>query len=327
MFDNTDSEQNVASTAAKKWHSLVAAKFSDEQIVDLWNEHVQAEANETLRQTTETGRSRTVANFKKWRRTFWNENEARLEKVVERTEVGTLRLKRPVQAKPPQPPTLTLPEGMKLSATEQAILLSTRKPIEAVESVLVRLDDSEATEIRRAAEEAEATERRLQDFVLWACEKADAEVDLLKTRTGEALWSNAVTVETFEPYPLLRIVFVRSSTAPMLGAHGPIVKHDFRANGKPVNTHHESMFRQLDGQRLIRSRVIAGKAHEYYVKALQYQEGMYFKGYFVVEGEERGNGRWGTDLARYYVLRDGKVVSITEAEYRRLENQAAARRR
>jgi hypothetical protein len=80
------------------------------------------------------------------------------------------------------------------------------------------------------------------------------------------------------------------------------------------------MFRQLDSQRLIRSRVVQSKSHEYYVKALQYQEGMYFKGYFVVDGEERH------DLARYYICRKGKIESIDEAEYRLLENQAAARR-
>ena len=153
-----------------------------------------------------------------------------------------------------------------------------------------------------------------------AAQFSTMKVDALRKKHGEALWSDAVTVEQYENYPLLRVIFVRSSTAPMFGTHGPTVKHDFRANGKPVTVNHEGMFRQLDNQRLIRSKVVAGKSHEYYVKALQYQEGLYFKGYFVVDGEERA------ELARFYVCRSGKVVTIDEAEYRRLENEAAARR-
>lgn len=332
MSKAQESEQNVASTAAKKWHALVANKLTDEEIVDLWNGHVQAEASEMVRQTTEAGRSRTVRNYKRWRAVFWGENEARLDLTVERTEVGTLRLKQP-----PKKPTNPKPvvqevstprvvkstveaSNTKLSATEKAILLATRKPIEAVETVLPRLDDSDAKAMQRAAEEAEANEKRLQEYVLWACQRADAEVETLRKKHGEALWSDAVTVEQYANYPLLRVIFVRSSTAPMFGAHGPTVKHDFRANGKPVTVNHEGMFRQLDNQRLIRSKVVAGKTHEYYVKALQYQEGMYFKGYFVVDGEERA------ELARFYVCRSGKVITIDEAEYRRLENEAAARR-
>jgi len=336
----SSSTKNVASIAARRWHQITARKLKVEGIIESWNEHVQAEATETLRQTTEAARTTVTKNFKDWRRVVWSENEALLSKYVERTEVGTLRMKRSLKdggstgspavtdvgISAPMPsivkatPQKAPEPDKKLSATEQAILVGSRRGIASLPEVVERLDAEDAEQIRRAVEESEAAEKRLHDFVLWACQKADTEVDLLKAKQGEAVWSDALTVETFGDHPLMRIILVRSSTAPLLGTHGPTVKHDFRANGKPVTVNHDQMFRQLDSQRLIRSRVVQSKSHEYYVKALQYQEGMYFKGYFVVDGEERH------DLARYYICRKGKIESIDEAEYRLLENQAAARR-
>lgn len=330
MSEIESSTKNVASIAARKWHQITSTRLKVEGLVESWNEHVQAEAAEMVRQTTEAARTVVTKNFKDWRRVVWAENEALLVPHVERTEVGTLRLKNPPKgggnppkngAPAPAKPTVAV-EGKKLSRTEQAILLASNKPVAAVQAVLqdMDIDDDEARKFKKDAEEAEANEKRLQEFVLWACQRADSEVLTLREKTGEELWTNAVTVEQYPNYPLLRVIFVRSSTAPLFKTHGPTVKHDFRANGKPVTINHEQMFRQLDNQRLIRSKVVSGRSHEYYVKALQYQEGMYFKGYFVVDGEEK------QDLARYYVCQAGKVVTIDEAEYRRLENEAAARR-
>ena len=331
----SSSTKNVASIAARKWHQITSNRLKVEGLVESWNEHVQAEAAETIRQTTEAARTVVTKNFKDWRRVVWAENEALLTPYVERTEVGTLRWKNKNGAGPtpvadigivspkPATPQKAKPQTpeKKLSATEQAILVGSRRGIAVVPEVVDKLDANDAEQIRRAVEEVEATEKRLHDFVLWACQRADAEVDVLRSKHGEALWENSLTVETFGDYPLMRVILVRSSTAPLLGNTGPTVKHDFRANGKPVTINHDLMFRQLDNQRLIRSRIVAGKAHEYYVKALQYQEGMYFKGYFVVDGEERH------DLARYYICRNGKIETIDEAEYHSLENQAAAKRR
>lgn len=341
MSNDQNDESNVASSAAISLYHLVAAVGLDPtiphhlKVVEIWNRLCVAEAAQLVRLRDNSGaaKSRIGKNYTKLRYYFEKANQGYFDEKVERGDNGLLRLKVvPLSAEKLEPkatepkkaapvsgtkPVPKAPDTSKLSPTERALLLGT-----TVEELgATPLNDDERAEIQRAAEEANALLKKQQDFVEWACRRADAEADLLRTKTGEALWTDAVTVESFPADPTMRIVFVRSSTAPLFGTHGPSVKHDFRANGVPVTVNHDLMFRQLDNQRLIRSRVIRTNFHEYYVKALKYQEDMYLKGYFRADGEDRHN------LTRHYVVSGGKVRQVTDAEYREYENRAASRKK
>lgn len=173
---------------------------------------------------------------------------------------------------------------------------------------------------QQIVEQTYQEEQERIEFTRWLGQRTVEELEKLvvpSPKTGEAVWTGAVTVETYSPNH--RFILFRSSTAPLLGNRGPIVKHDFRANGIPVTINHPQMLRMKDEKtgkmnRVIRSKVLNGKEHEYYCKAMEYQEGMYIKGYFTVNGAERH------DLTRYFVCRNGAVHSISEVEYRKLEN-------
>ena len=333
-------EPNLASRASLDWHMIDGEISTVEQLVAKYNRHKELEAIALAQTTTESARSLMRKNYMNLQKAFWKVNATRLLPLVERTDEGLLRLK-DQPGKAPVVTDVAIPPPAKkmaekvvekapekkidakstknLSVTERAILLSGLQKGTPMETVATEmdLDDKAIEDLSRAVEESNAAERRMKDFVYWAAQRADTEVDALSKRTGEGLWTDAVTVEVCPSDPTSKFVMVRSSTAPF---HGVTVKHDFRANGKPVNVNHDQMFRQFDGQRIIRSKVIAGRSHEYYAKALQYQEGMYLKGYFTVDGTEKG------ELTRYYVCRKDKIVRISEAEYRDLENRAASKK-
>lgn len=309
------------------------------KVVEIINRHILSEASELVKVSDRPNAAKSLVsrNYRGLRYMFEKVNNDYFDKVTEKDDGGLLRLRVSVERIDPktktEKPTSVIakvvestvkkvapkpvPDTSKLSPTERALLLNTT--MEDVASI--PLNDDEKAEIQKAAEEANALLKKQQEFVEWACRRADAEADVLRTKKGEALWTDAVTVETFPSDPTMKIVFVRSSTAPLLGTHGPSVKHDFRANGIPVTVNHDLMFRQLDNQRLIRSRVIRTNYHEYYVKALQYQEDMYLRGYFRSDGEDRHN------LTRYYVISNGKVRQVSETEYREYENKAASRKK
>jgi hypothetical protein len=349
-MESSEKGANIASEASHALLKILSEKISDADLVDAWNMYSEKEASANVKAMLRgTKGDLRVTNYGRLRNVWFNEIADRLNTISDVGDGLSRQLKpeflpkappkpepkpepKPVLAKttakartaqpavPPVPPGL---DTKKLSATEQAILIG--KSVQQgggaapIEKFLSDLDGDAADALRKAAEEALEAERVQQDFVLWACRKADEEVEKLRQREGEGLWSNAVTVESFKtPGDPLRVVLFRSSTAPF---HTSTVKHDFRANGSHVNHKHDLMFRQFDGQKLIRSKVISGKSHEYYVKALRYQEGMYIRGFFVVDGQEKD------DLARHYICKNGKVVAISEMEYRDLENQAASRRK
>ncbi len=357
-------ERNLDSMAAKEFCRVIHEVCAPDQVVKIWNKYLKREAVKLRAEAKNSPAAQQLAanNFARWRRTFMKVNGKAISEYAEELDNGTLRLKKAVQDSLPfktpeveqpiedveQPiedvkvaPPVEMPrfaadiekaapppdvkpkrtlEGR--SETEKAILMGV--PVTTVakmaESNPTWTDDELKAELLRGHEESEAAAKKQREFVEWACRHADSEADALQTRAGETLWKDAVSVEAYPEDPTMKVVLVRSSTAPLFfgGTSGPTVKHDFKANDKPVTFKHERMFRQLDNQKLIRSRVMQAKKHEYYVKGLQYQEGMYFKGYFEVDGVER------YDLARFYTIRDGKVMQVTESEYRDIANKAAA---
>jgi len=312
------SESNISSNAALDFYAVVIEEMTPEQLVRTWNKHLKREAVCLARIKNEASKSRVESNYKRLRKELRTVNEELFERITDTTDEGGLRLKasakEPAKAsKASKADTLQTPPN--LTALERSILLSC--PIESRKNDLV-LTEEDKKELTRMADEAMADLQKRQEFIGWACRLADSEADALKLRKGERLWDKAVTVEIFPVDPTKKIIMVRSSTAPLLGDQGPIVKHDYRANGKPVKVNHEKMFRQADQQKLIRSRVLVAKSHEYYVKCLDYQEGMYFKGYFEVNGIEQ------QELTRYFVVRNNNIVPINEMEYRELENKTAA---
>lgn len=346
----TPREAGGRSRAVMTWHARTAMLLSIDEIVSLWNDSLKDEAVE-LQATPQHGKGLVRNNFLRNRKSFWAANEAMLRDRVEFTPEGGLRLKSgqpaatvagPVEAparslvdalattnavslevpaKKGKSTAKVIKEGQEgpakrtLGATERAILMQ-QAPSEV-------LSDDLRKELQGvlapACDEAARIYKTRQNFVFWAAQKADAELQLLAEKRGDDLWLNAVTVEVFPDDPNMKVIFVRSSTAPLFGHDGgPIVKHDYRANGLPVTIHHEQMFRQGDNQRLIRSKVIRAKNHEYYVKALRYVDGTFLRGYFTVDGDER------SDLARYYQVSGNKVEQINENQYRVAENRKAA---
>lgn len=325
-------QATIRSQAAQGWHELSAEVWSDTDIMYVWNGSVSRQTAYEAKAPTKSAKTLVVHNYQTWRDAFWKVNEVRMARTFEKMPDGTITLRstrsqaKPVAGKPPvkairKEPT---PDVTGLSETEKAILLGSRPmtPAAVTEITTVvetaAIPESERDEMLRAIEEADAAAKKQQDFMVWSGRKADSEADAMRSRKGEGLWANAVTVEAFPDDPAMKIILVRSSTAPLMGTHGPTVKHDFRANGVPVNHKHNMMIRQNNGEKLIRSRVLQPKKHEFYAKGLQYQDGMFFKGYFEVDGVEQPN------LTRYYVCRGNDVTQITESEYRDLENQAAA---
>ena len=217
---------------------------------------------------------------------------------------------------PPKPKLSPMEQTIMMAATRQGSVTAT-----AVETISPALNAQDVEALLAAADEADRETRANSDFVVAMCRRADEQlIDLVK-KTGDAQWAEPITVEKVQGTDgfTRHIIFVRSATSPLFGTHGPIVKHDFRADGKPVNVNHEAMFKQLDGLKLVRSKVFTSKVREYYVKGLNYRDGMRFKGYFVIDGTEQPN------LARYYQVRGGAVVTITEEQYRDLENRAAGK--
>ena len=225
---------------------------------------------------------------------------------------------------PPAPPSIPAwtgaprPEQKALSETERAILMKTARngklDVETVTNATINDDDV----LLQAIEEQNRQEKARTEAVTWACRKADEVCAVHASKVGEALWAEPITIEK-HPDSDRRVILVRSATAPLFGTHGPTVKFDFRANGVPVNHKHPLMFKQLDGQKLIRSRVIQKKTHEFYVKGLDYKNGMIFKGYMEVNGEEDSG------LTRFYQVRGETVARITVDEYREIENRLAAK--
>lgn len=333
------STANEASQGAMEFYRILAEEITPEQLVSIWNKHIQSEEKHLAKLNRQASYTMVSKNFRGLRSRIKSAIRSKLDKVVRIDGQGRMVLvnkaalplwEEPAKAVVEQPKSQTpkvealkSSKDEKLSPTEKAILLSTAGnnygavTFSATSLPLNQKLELEA-DIEKALEEVTKESKRQQDFVMWACKLADSELEkLVKKSHGEALWDNAVTVESFPAAPSQKIILVRSSTAPMR-THGPIVKHDYRAYGKAVTIHHDKMLRQLDGQRLIRSKTFKAKAHEYYVKALQYEEGMYFKGYFQVNGEDE------TSITRYLVVRKGKIVPITEQEYRECENRVAA---
>lgn len=347
----------LSSSAAIDLYELIAEQMRPEQLVGAWNGLLRRQAKRTVRIKNPSTKSRVNKFYTILRNELWKCLEPRLDGVAEQLDSGEIRLTKPVQQNLPLEtlrddlaaaldkveadevkkavvhPAATMPpktkkasvqpvapavSATKLSSLEKSVLkgsLNSQTVTKVFESFPTMTEEDKQS-LSRAAEELDAAQRKREAFVEWACRLADSQADKLKTLVGQQLWDNAVTVESHPADPMQKVVFVRSSTAPF---HGVSVKCNFRAYGKHVDTKHDQMFRQLDGYKLIRSRIIKEKMHEYYVKGLEYKEGMYLKEYFVVEGELRD------ELSRYFVIRDGAVVEITVQEYRDHENRAAAK--
>lgn len=187
------------------------------------------------------------------------------------------------------------------------------KPTTEPEPAWEPTPDIEA-DLLKGVEEDEKRKSAERDFIFHVCSQADELlVDLVATE-GKGLselakWPRIVQVGD------RRAVLVQSFTVPF---RGMIVRRDFKANMRPVVVRHQHMFIQADGQKLIRSKVLEPKRREFYVKALEYVNGMIFKAYIEAGKRDRD------DLAAYYQVRNGEIEEMTEAEYRRAENLVAA---
>lgn len=163
-------------------------------------------------------------------------------------------------------------------------------------------------------EEDRARRKEEQAFIFHMCTEADrCLVDLSETK-GRGL-SALARRPTIVVSGRRRAILVQSFTVPFNGA---IVRRDFKANLKPVVVRHPNMFVQADGQKLIRSKVTEAKRHEFYVKGLEYVEGMILKAYIEAGRRDR------EDLAAYYQVRMGEIVDLSEKDYRLAENLIAA---
>jgi len=158
--------------------------------------------------------------------------------------------------------------------------------------------------------------RKRKDFVYHMCSTAED----LKSNLVES-WEKGDGMSTLMRAPIViekdgqRAVLVQSFTIPFKDT---TVRFDWKANCRPVVVRHPNMFVQEDKQKLIRSKVFEAKKKEFYVKGLEYRNGMIFKGYVEAGHHDR------EDLAVYYQIQGVVVVRIPEARYREVENLIAA---
>jgi len=174
-----------------------------------------------------------------------------------------------------------------------------------------------ADEARKVEEFNLITKNRIYAVMEMAERKAAAMPDMVQ---GEELWTNAVSVEVW-PELNHRALFLCSSTIPKLLGIGPSVKHDFRVNNEPATHKHPLAIKQPDGDKVIRSKIFQKGAHEYYCKALEYQDGTVIKGYFVVNGREDS----AVMAPRFLQIQGDKVVRVSEDDYNSWLNRRAAR--
>lgn len=158
--------------------------------------------------------------------------------------------------------------------------------------------------------------KKRKDFVFHMCSTAED----LKANLVES-WEKGDGMSTLMRPPMVierdghRAILVQSFTIPLKGM---TVRFDWKANCRPVVVRHPNMFIQADSQKLIRSKVFEAKKREFYVKGLEYQNGMIFKGYIEAGHRDR------EDLAVFYQVQGVTVVRISEARYREVENLIAA---
>lgn len=312
---------------------LVVDELSPSQIARIWNRHLAREASETLTLDAQP-KTRVASGFLDSRRSF-REAFRRTQKgaLVVLELSGELRamgeepfssILEPIEPAPTPKPPEPIKASRPLSALEQRMLLTTAAKTGNKPSLAVvdELDPEMARQLAAAADEARAQTRTTQDFIQWVCTQADALLAEHIKNEGEALWNEPVKLQGFPEDPTKRAIFVLSSTAPLLRdeSGSPSVKHDFRANEQPVTHAHPEAFKQADGMKVIRSKVIKKGGHEYYVKALNYVNGMFFKGYFVVDGVENAD----VVPPRYYQVRGDRVFRISEQAYKTLQNRFAA---
>ncbi len=198
--------------------------------------------------------------------------------------VGPLKL---ATSNTPPPP--AVPATRVLTPLEQKMMLSSAKSGTTVQvDPRVHLDGTVHAELLAAVDEAQRERQKMQDHIQWSCTKAEELLAAHQTHEGEALWTASARLEK-DPTTGQYTLFILSSTAPLIlqpGVASPVIKHDYRANDQPVTHAHQNAFRQLDGHKIIRSKVFKQGFREYYVKALYASPGMILKGYFVVDGAE-----------------------------------------
>lgn len=311
---------------------LLVGELTPEQVARVWNAHLASEGKETLA-LTGASRTRIAQSYTDFRRVLRDACRRHPERsrsltfqtTGEMAVVGEGQATMPSMVEPvelaPKPAPVKLPRP--LSPLEQRIFVVSAKGgnLPAAAPAETMLDAGIAEELARAADEAQAQSRLKSDYVLWVCTRADEILAGFQHKEGEGLWTNPILVESFPAYPSWKAVFVCSSTAPLVrNVASPTVKHDFRANEAPVTHSHPLAFKQADGMKVIRSKVIRKGAHEYYVKALNYQDGTFFKGYFVVDGQEDGQAV----PPRYYQVQGNDVVTLTESGYLACQNRKAA---
>lgn len=236
-----------------------------------------------------------------------------------------------VEAPRPEP-TPTAPPGLGRPMTEEEVRIAKlkKRPMLALvpaappsrQEELEKLNGVLASSVDEPDETAEKMQKATEHqkaCLLQVMNTALDEAEDLATKQGSDLFVNAVKV-FYWPELNHRAIFFRSSTAPWLG-DGVNVKHDFRANDEPVNHKHSLAYKQNNGHKVIRSVTHKRGYHEYYCKALEYEDGMVIKGYFVVDGKEDA----AVMAPRYYRIQGDTVVTITEREYNIWLNRRAAR--
>jgi len=177
----------------------------------------------------------------------------------------------------------------------------------------VHLDASTMAEIEKQQAEEKAKREERQRFLYTLSSEATMKLSSFDSTKGLSEMVGAPEIVEFEGK---KAIFVYSYTAPRYGRK---IRHDYRANGVPVTTKHPDMVMGEDGQRLIRSFETTDGAI-FYVKVLAYKDGMYFRGYFNVEGNNSDEEK----LTRYFQIINGKMTTITALEYQRLENMRSA---
>lgn len=162
---------------------------------------------------------------------------------------------------------------------------------------------------------AEADEQRTKaekEVIGAISRRADELLEGFTKASGKAL-NRAPVLETIHGRP---IVFILSYT---LTTPKLTIKHDIKVNGKAAIIKHPKMVRLPNGDHLLRSYphtdVSLGRSSVKYVKALHAEDGMFFFGYYEIDGKQQDQ------CSEFFQLIKGVLTTITEASYRAAQNR------
>ncbi len=162
------------------------------------------------------------------------------------------------------------------------------------------------------AEEDERRSKAEKEVIGAISRRADELLEGFVKMSGKEL-NRAPVVETIHGRPIVFILSYTVTTPKMT------IKHDIKVNGKAAIIKHPKMVRLPNGDHLLRSHPqddpALGRKSVRYVKALHAEDGMFFFGYYEIDGKQQDQ------CSEFFQIIKGVLTPISEASYRAAQNR------